>query len=171
MWRRTDGLVILGWAVLAASGGACVNVDTRIPDVQINTPSGYGGGAASDRRTPYAKDLERVIEQQRSVQKSLSKRDWEDVDDDLASWAKDTRRLMGRADSTKNPAKMKECCQGLLAEIEAAQAAARSRDEKAVKAAVGRTDGWLNRLSADFPLTEPVPGDAGAAGNSRSVAP
>ncbi len=157
--------------MLAVFAG-CVNVDTRIPDVQINTGSVGEGGGPRERRTPYARDLEKVLDQERTVQKDLKDRDWEELDDDSADWSKYVRKLMGQANTCGNPAKMREYCTSLLREIEGLQRAAAAKDGKAAGAALTRMRPILDRMSAEFPLVEPAapPGGTGAAKSGKSSA-
>lgn len=153
---RTVASYALTAGLFLALGG-CLNVDTRIPDVQINTPSGYSGGSSNERRTPYGKELEKVLGQEKDVAKELKKRNWDDLADELNDWVNYTRKLMGKADTSRNPARMKDYCKQLLAEMETMQRAGRAHDAKAVQAGLDRVNPWLNRLSAEFPLAEPIP--------------
>jgi len=148
----------LSAGIFLAGGAGCFKADVRVPDVQINTPSEYGGSSPRERRTPYARELEKVIRQQSNGAKNLQKRDWEELSDALGDWTKSTRKLMGQANTSANPARMKEYCTQLLGEIQILQGAAQARDAKAAQAALDRTGPWLNRLSSEFPLKEPVPG-------------
>lgn len=154
-------LFVLAVGIVLGGSAGCFNANVRVPDVQINT-SDYGAGSSNERRTPYAKELEKVLNQQKGVEKSLKKRDWEDVLSDVSDWTTYTRKLMGKADTSKNPARMKECCRGLLSEMDTMQKAARAHDAKGTQAGIDRAQSWLNRLSAEFPLSEPVPAAEGS---------
>jgi hypothetical protein len=147
------------WALAAgilAGGAGCFNADVRVPDVQVNT-SDYGGRSSNERRMPYARELEKVLDQQKAVDKKLKKRDWADLNDELVDWIKYARKLTGKADTSKNPARMRDYCSQLIKEIEAMQKAGRAHDATGAQAAFSRTDPWLNRLSSEFPLAEPIP--------------
>ena len=154
-------------------GVACVKVDTRIPDINIGSPYADGGhGSATDRPTPYGRDLEKVLERQTEVRKNLAKRDWEEVADHLNGWTRDVRRLNGRADTSKNPSRMRECCSGLLREIDAMHKAAAARDAAGLSAALERANPWLDRLSDEFPVREPIPeSERGTRPSSGGEAP
>jgi hypothetical protein len=170
MSRAVLPLVVAAGVVLGAVAG-CFNANVRVPDVQVNVPSEYGGGSSNERRMPYAKELEKVIGQQKSVEKELKARDWEDLSDEVSDWVNYTRKLMGKADTSRNPAKMKEYCAQLLKDMEAMQRTARAHDAKGSQAALERIDPWLNRLSAEFPLSEPKPDAPSGAKAKGAVAP
>jgi hypothetical protein len=175
MSRLSVSLAVV--VILAAYvGTGCVNVDTRVPDINIGSPNANGGHSpATDRQTPYARDLEKVLKRQTEVQKNLNKRDWEEVEDHLGDWTNDVRKLNGKADTAKDPARMRECCAGLLREIDAMHKATAARDAAAVSKALERANPWLDRLSNENPLREPIPESERtaqpAAGNARPVAP
>jgi len=131
----------------------CVNV--RVPDVYIDASAPTSGPAR--RYTPYGRELDKVVRRQAAVSRKLQERNWEDLNEELSEWTADIRKLAGRADTSKNPARMREYTSGLLAEVKSAQQAAAARNAQAAARAVDRTDVWLDRLSQEFPVTEPAP--------------
>lgn len=138
------------------SGLGCVNVNTRIPDVNIERGGSSDGGSVStsDPKTPYAKELDKVLQRQGDVEKELAKRKWEGVDEKLGDWSKDTRKLMGKANTSRNPARMREYCERLMSSIQSMQDASARRDFNGVRKGMDAANPWLNKLSAEFPMTE-----------------
>lgn len=149
----------VGAGVLAGAAAGCLNVN--VPDVSVqSSPSAYEPGTApapTQRRTPYGAELDRVIKQQSTVDKEFRQRDWKELDDELNDWVRDVRRLLGRAESSPNPTRMKEICAALLREMQSMQHAVSSRDAGAVRRSLDATNPWLDRLAAEFPTTEPIP--------------
>ncbi len=159
------------FAMLAAGAGGCFKADVRVPDVSINAPSDSGTSPSSGaRRTPYAKELEKVLDKHKDVQKNLGKRDWEEVQDDAADWASRVRKLMGKSGTSANAGRMNELCSELLKEIDGLGKAAAARDAQAATGALARTEPVLNRLSSEFPLSEAVAPPPGP-GAGTPVAP
>ena len=155
--------------ILVGAGIGCLNV--RTPDVQVYAPSGSGAASPSDRYTPYGKELDKVLGQQSDVEKKLKKREWEDLTGELSDWAKQVRRLNGQAGTSSDPDRMRQYCSALLGEIEVMRKATRSEDAAGATQAFERTDPWLNRLSTEFPITEPIPDSAGPGSNEQGARP
>lgn len=141
----------LGLVVVALASG-CVNVNTRIPDVQIG--SGGASATSGERRTPYAKELERVLKQPTEVEKELAKRKWEGVEEKLADWTESVRRLNSKSNTSHDPRRMRDYCGQLLRVIDNARAAAQRQDVNGVRRGLDQAGPWLNRLSAEFPTVE-----------------
>ncbi len=144
-------------ALLGACAG-CINVDTRPPDVRID--SGPSAPPTADsppvRSKPYASALDRVLRQQTAVEKELRKRDWKELREKLDDWQKQVRKLNGMADTSDHPARLRELCEQLLARVDAMRRATRSQDAAGVQKSLDEAEPILNRMSSEFPLTEPT---------------
>jgi hypothetical protein len=148
-------LVVVGGSAVAFPGAlGCINVNARVPDVSVYADNGPAD--ESTRWTPYGRELQHVLDRQSKVEKKLAKRDWEDVQDDVADWDRDTRRLMAKASTCDRPEAMRQYTRALLSAIDEMKRAARARDPRGVQAGLDRAIPWLNRLGAEFPTVEPA---------------
>jgi hypothetical protein len=158
---------VLGGVLVAVIGLECGCLNVRAPDVYVN--AGGGGGSSDtgprERKLPYADALDKVLSKAADVEKQLQKRDWEEFGEDVGDWAKAIRRLNGEARSSAEPAKMQQYCAELLRCADRARRAGRAKDAAGAGRALDQAQPWLNRLSAEFPMTEPV------AESERAAAP
>jgi hypothetical protein len=141
----------------------CLVVNATAPDLHAESePPGPAAPpvatAPAVRYKPYAAALDRVMRQQRSVENELRKRDWKDLREKVEDWQKYARRLVGAAETSHDPARMRELCEQLLTRLDAMHRAARGQEGAAVEKALDEVAPILNRLSSEFPLTEPTTG-------------
>lgn len=153
------GVVLCGAAVLLCPAG-CLIIDARVPDVRVEAslppPDPAIECGAPVRYKPYGAALDRVVRQETVIQKELRKRDWDELGDELAEWQQYVRRLVGVADTSHDPARMRECCEALLEHIDAMRHGAVRMHAGAVRQALGEAAPVMNQMSTEFPLTEPA---------------
>ena len=156
--RRRVTTALAAAILLTTAGCLNVNVDTGdIPPIPDRVVGSTAPPATGYRYTPYGLELRSVLSQQASVEKELAKRDWNELADELGDWQRDVRRLLGRADATHNPALLRQTCDALLRHISDMQRGQRRRDAKQVERGLDAVAPLLDRLSAEFPVTEPIP--------------
>jgi len=148
-------------ALLFTTG--CIVLNATAPDMHGDpgVPGPPTATAPAVRYKPYAAALDRVLRQQPKVENKLHKRDWEDLREEVEDWQKNTRRLVGAADTSHDPARLRELCGQLLTRLDAMHRAARGQDGATVEKALDDAAPILNRLSSEFPLTEPTTQPAG----------
>ncbi len=149
-------------ATLVATTG-CLIISARVPDVHVrHLPPGDPPVECGTpvRHKPYAAALDRVLRQEARVSRELRKRDWEEVDDELADWQKYTRRLAGVADTSHDPAVLRAHCATLHAHVETMRSAQRHWDATVIEQELEEARPLLDRMSSEFPLTEPVAAQA-----------
>ena len=148
--------MLAGTIFLVCTG--CLNVNVPPADVRVDAgPPGPPVEAGPPVRSkPYASALDRVVRQQPKVENELRKRDWKELREKVEDWQKNTRRLVGAADTSHNPARMRELCAQLMTRLDAMHSAARAQDAATVEKALDEAAPILNRLSSEFPLTEPT---------------
>ena len=125
------------------------------------SPSDPGSASSSLRETAYASSLKRVIHQEEKVVKKLQERDWEDLLKESSTWMEDTRKLLGYADTSQDPARFRQYGNELLVAMEGVRTTAQAHDASGCQLAIRRCDPILDRFSRDFPLSvvpsRPVP--------------
>jgi hypothetical protein len=142
---------------LGASG--CVVISSNTPKAQATPPPPAVQTAVAVRYTPYAANLDRVIRQEAKVAREFRRRDWAELRDELGDWQHDVRRLAGSAEMTRDPDALRAHCRALLDHIQRMRVASRDLDADKVAAELDAVAPILNRLSHDFPLTEPLDGE------------
>jgi len=157
--RRSRYAFVVCAAVCGAGVGGCLVVNATAPQVEPGPPTPREPPAATApavRYKPYAAALDRVLKQQPKVENELRKRDWKDLREEIEDWQKNTRRLVGAADTSHDPARLRELCGQLLTRLDTMHRAARGQDGATVEKALDDAAPILNRLSSEFPLTEPT---------------
>ncbi len=150
--------VLCGLLLFTAS---CIVVNAPPADVRVDSgPPGPSeppvASAPAVRYKPYAAALDRVLRQQATAENELRKRDWKELREEIEDWQKYARRLVGAADTSHDPARLRELCDQLLARLDTMHRAARGLDAATLEKALDETAPILNRLSIEFPLTEPT---------------
>lgn len=150
---------VLSAAVALSVGCFSLKVNAEVPEHISTGPRSQhrAGPDANTRWTPYAAELDDVLRQQKTVERELSRRDWEELADEIGDWRKQVHRLNGVADTTRDPDRMRHHCGNLLNDIGDMVRASRNRDAKAVGQALDKAAPTLDALSREFPLTEPIP--------------
>lgn len=143
-------LLLATAAVFACSGCVVVN------------PSNVSVGGFSTRRgdpgppeTPYASALRDVIEQQAAVRTEINDRDWVEAGEEIDDWAQLVRKLVGYADTSRDPIRFRAYGNELLGAIERLRLAVGRQDAQAAVNALNACDPILNKFSRDFPLVAP----------------
>lgn len=141
--------------VTAGSAGwlGCVSVDTPDTKVKVGITSVNMPESSSSKSdsAAYARPLRKVSEQQVKVAKYLTRREWEDVVEKSSDWTKQIRELRGYAHSSHDMQLFRECCDALLAQVQALRQAAMRRDGVQAQQAFNACDPPLNRLVRSFP--------------------
>jgi uncharacterized membrane protein YccC len=155
---RSASFVLTTASLALAMGAGCIVVNATAPDMHGDPgpPRPPVATAPAVRYKPYAAALDRVLRQQADVENELRKRDWEDLREEVEDWQKNIRRLVGAADTSHDPARLRELCGQLLTRLDTMHRAARGQDAATVEKALDDAAPILNRLSSEFPLTEPT---------------
>jgi hypothetical protein len=116
--------------------------------------SGFNSGRsdAGPPATPYASALRDVIDQQAAVRTEINDRDWVEANEEIDDWVQDTRKLIGYADTSRDPARFRAYGNELLAGIERLRTAVNRQDGRAAMDALNACDPILDKYSRDFPL-------------------
>jgi hypothetical protein len=154
-------IVLTGCVIVSATAPPIGSSEPGVPEQPV---------AKSDvpmRYKPYARELDKVLRQQATVEKELEKRDWPELADELGDWRGYIRRLNGVADTSHDPVLLRQCCDDLMTQVSAMSAAQREHDAAGVHAALDAATPVLDRLSGTFPLIEVEPEPPTAAPTSQ----
>ena len=112
-----------------------------------------GRGDSGPPATPYAAALRDVTRQQEAVRTEINDRDWIEAGEEIDDWVQYTRKLIGYAETSRDPARFRAYGNELLAAIERLRQAVQRQEPRGSLEALRACDPILNRFSRDFPLT------------------
>ena len=164
--RTFIGLVATTAALFCAG---CVVVNPS--NVSVGGFTAYSNGDSGPPATPYASALQKVIRQQEPVAKQVNKAKWDNAAEDINDWAQYTRKLLGYADTSRDPARFRAYGNELLAAIERLRLAVNRHDSRAAHDALNACNPILDKFSRDFPMVaspNPPPARSGAPANRSS---
>lgn len=145
-------ILLLAIAAAFACSGCVVVNPSNVSVSGFNTRRSDPGPPA----TPYASALRDVIKQQTAVRTEINDRDWVEAGEEIDDWAQLARKLVGYADTSRDPARFRAYGNELLGAIERLRLAVGRQDAQTATNALNACDPILNKFSRDFPLVAPT---------------